>query len=215
MNLSLANLSWPIASIIIVLILCVTLIICLVIYFTFKIKIESKLDCEFRSTKGTALDVLGGTRNNDTISLKMFNGLSMTPPYLFISHSGQDIEITEKICNILKINGIKYWYDREKRYTGHNYKGLIVKMIKNSEMLLFLSSKNSNASNHVSNEVSIAINNSVLIIPIKLDNSNYAHSVEYDLSDIDYIEYNSNGRFEKNLIDSIKINSHSVTSTTQ
>ena len=88
-------------------------------------------------------------------------------------------------------------------------------MIKNSEMLLFLSSKDSNASNHVSNEVSIAINNSVLIIPIKLDNSNYAHSVEYDLSDIDYIEYNSNGKFEKNLIDSIKINSHSVTSTTQ
>lgn len=211
MNSLTINMSWPIASIIIVSILSITVIICLVIYFIFLIKIESKSDSKFRSTKGNELDVIGDTRNKDSVSLKMFNGLAITPPFLFISHSGADMEITEKICNILKLNGIRYWCDKERRYSGYNYKGLIVRMIKDSEMLLFLSSKDSNSSINVSNEVSVAIKSSILIIPIKLDNSNYAHSIEYDLSDIDYIEYSPNEKFEEKLIDSIKINIHNVT----
>ena len=66
---------------------------------------------------------------------------------------------------------------------------MIVNAIHNSNIVLFLSSANSNKSDNVIKEISVAVEQKKHIIPIKIDNAPYADSIAYDLTGIDYINY--------------------------
>lgn len=129
---------------------------------------------------------------------------SENAPFVFISYSRKDEEQAQIVCEILTKNGIAYWIDKEGEYSGSNFKGIIVGQIRRSAVTLFLSSQNSNLSPNVIKEIGIAVHYSKPIIPIKLDSYSYDINIEYDLCNIDYIEYNSDNAFEKNLIDSIR-----------
>jgi hypothetical protein len=80
-----------------------------------------------------------------------------------------------------------------------------VEQIKNSSIVLFLSSQNSNQSSNVIKEIGIAVHYKKPIIPIKLDAYSYDVNIEYDLCNIDYIEYNSDKSFAHRLIDSVRV----------
>ena len=80
-----------------------------------------------------------------------------------------------------------------------------MEQIKNSSIVLFLSSQNSNQSSNVIKEIGIAVHYQKPIIPIKLDTYSYDVNIEYDLCNIDYIEYNSDKTFTTRLIDSIRV----------
>jgi hypothetical protein len=124
---------------------------------------------------------------------------------IFISYSRKDKEQASAICQILNKYNISYWIDEECTYSGSNFKGVIVEQIKKSSIVLFLSSQNSNLSPNVVKEIGIAVHYSKPIIPIKLDSYSYDSNIEYDLCNIDYIEYNSNDTFENKLINNIKV----------
>lgn len=126
-------------------------------------------------------------------------------PNIFISYSRKDQEQAYAICELLNKNGISYWIDKEGKYSGSNFKGVIVEQIKNSSIVLFLSSQNSNQSSNVIKEIGIAVHYQKPIIPIKLDAYSYDVNIEYDLCNIDYIEYNSDKLFTIRLIDSIRV----------
>lgn len=126
-------------------------------------------------------------------------------PNIFISYSRKDQEQAYAICELLNKNGISYWIDKEGKYSGSNFKGVIVEQIKNSSIVLFLSSQNSNQSSNVIKEIGIAVHYQKPIIPIKLDAYSYDVNIEYDLCNIDYIEYNSDKSFTIRLIDSIRV----------
>lgn len=126
-------------------------------------------------------------------------------PNIFISYSRKDQEQAYAICELLNKNGISYWIDKEGKYSGSNFKGVIVEQIKNSSIVLFLSSQNSNQSSNVIKEIGIAVHYQKPIIPIKLDAYSYDVNIEYDLCNIDYIEYNSDKSFAHRLIDSVRV----------
>lgn len=126
-------------------------------------------------------------------------------PDVFISYSRKDQEQAFAICELLNKNGISYWIDKEGKYSGSNFKGVIVEQIKNSNIVLFLSSQNSNQSSNVIKEIGIAVHYQKPIIPIKLDTYSYDINIEYDLCNIDYIEYNSDKSYTNRLIDSIRV----------
>ena len=123
---------------------------------------------------------------------------------IFISYSRKDKEQASAICQMLNKYNISYWIDEEGKYSGSNFKGVIVEQIKKSSIVLFLSSQNSNLSPNVVKEIGIAVHYSKPIIPIKLDSYSYDSNIEYDLCNIDYIEYNSNDIFENKLINNIR-----------
>ena len=54
---------------------------------------------------------------------------------------------------------------------------------------MFISSQNSNESENVIKEISVAVELKKPIIPVKIDNTPYADSITYDLTGIDYIDY--------------------------
>ncbi len=108
---------------------------------------------------------------------------------IFISYSRKDKMEIKGICELLNQMNISYWIDVDGTYSGENFKTVIVEAIGNSDLVLFISSANSNASSNVAKEISLADKLKKTILPIKLDNTPYASMIEYDLVGIDYIDY--------------------------
>lgn len=108
---------------------------------------------------------------------------------VFISYSRADSQKADEIANVLKQMNLHIWIDSTGEYSGRNYKSVIVNTIRQSRIVLFLSSENSNKSENVIKEVSVAVELRKMIIPIKLDNYPYADSIAYDLTGIDFVNY--------------------------
>lgn len=108
---------------------------------------------------------------------------------VFISYSRLDFSVADEIISLLNGLDLRIWIDRTGDYSGKNYKSVIVNAIHNSNIVLFLSSANSNKSDNVIKEISVAVEQKKHIIPIKIDNAPYADSIAYDLTGIDYINY--------------------------
>lgn len=125
--------------------------------------------------------------------------------HIFISYSRVNKDKVRPFCKILEELKISYWIDIEGNYSGKNFKEEIVDAIESSSLILFFSSKESNESNNVVKEISMSVSLNKHILPIKLDDSQYAKSIRFDLSDIDWIEYDGSEKSMKKFINCIKL----------
>lgn len=107
---------------------------------------------------------------------------------VFISYSRKDSEIVKGICDTLNKLNIPYWIDIDGVYSGANFKELVVNAISSSEIVLFLSSENSNKSDNVAKEIAIADKYGKIIIPVRLDMSPMNPKMDYDLAGIDFVD---------------------------
>lgn len=110
---------------------------------------------------------------------------------IFISYSRKDSDKVNEIIGYLTANGLKVWLDKNGIESGDAFKSVIVSAINRSTIFLFFSSKNSNNSPWTIKEVNTAIYKKKPIIPIKLDNSEYADSILFDLVGLDFIDCSS------------------------
>lgn len=108
---------------------------------------------------------------------------------VFISYSRKDQEKVNIICQYLENYGIGCWIDRESIHHGNNFKVEIIEAIRSSKVLLFVSSVNSNKSPNTVKEVSIAEKYGKVVIPIRIDDSAYDKSLEYDLCNRDWMNF--------------------------
>lgn len=108
---------------------------------------------------------------------------------VFISYSRLDKEKADLICKYLDQFNISYWIDRESVHHGNNFKVEIIEAIQTSKILIFISSVNSNKSPNTVKEVSIAEKYGKVVIPIRIDNSAYDMSLEYDLCNRDWMNF--------------------------
>lgn len=122
---------------------------------------------------------------------------------VFISYSRKDQEVADYLCDFLKENDIEYWIDREGIFSSNNYKELIVDAIEVSKAVIFISSVNSNSSINVIREIGYAVNMNKPILPLKLDDAQYAKSIRLDISDIDQIDFKNPAKSSKKLITSL------------
>ena len=107
---------------------------------------------------------------------------------LFVSYSRKDGTRVQAIVNELQNKGYKIWIDKEGIESGDAFKAVIVKAIKNAEVFLFFSSIAANKSPWTVKEVNVAVYLKKVIIPVKLDNSEYDDSVLLDLAGLDFID---------------------------
>ena len=112
-----------------------------------------------------------------------------TDKEIFISYSRKDKEVVQTIYERLEKAGYKCWMDIDGMFSGVSYKKVIVDAIKQSKVMLFMSSEHSNRSRNVVSEVSVAMEYGKKIIPIRLDLSSYSESIEYDIINHDYVVY--------------------------
>ena len=115
---------------------------------------------------------------------------------VFISYSHQDKNIAERICKILQGYGISFWIDLEGVRHGDDFKEDIVDAIEISKILLFISSANSNQSRNTIKEVGLAEKNNKVILPVRIDDSPYNKSLEYDLCNRHWIQLSDMGDIE-------------------
>lgn len=121
---------------------------------------------------------------------------------VFISYSRADYQdaekniiegnVVSKIKKALDDNKISYWIDEDGIYSGDNFAPVIGRAIKESSVFVFVSSVNSNSSQWVQNEVGAANHYRKPIIPIRLDESEYADNIVMYLTVLDFCEYYAN-----------------------
>ena len=110
---------------------------------------------------------------------------------VFISYSRKDTKIVDEFVNRLESEGVRVWIDRDGVESGDAFKRVIVNAIKESALFMFFSSESSNSSPWTTKEVGIAVNYQKPIIPIKLDKTLYNEDIEFDLVNLDYIDYSN------------------------
>lgn len=121
----------------------------------------------------------------------------------FISYSRKDEEAVAVVKSILDEYEISYWIDKEGIFSGENYKEVIVDAIDVAKVVIFVSSVNSNASINVIRELGYSVKQNKIIIPLLLDDAQYAKSIRLDLADINQIEFKDIEHTRRKLVDSL------------
>ncbi len=109
---------------------------------------------------------------------------------VFISYSRKDCAIVENFADELIKAGYSIWMDVDGIESGDEFKRKIASAIRKSNVFLFFSSAASNKSEWTVKEVNYAIKKNIHIIPIKLDDTEYNESVDFDLCAVDFIQCN-------------------------
>ncbi|MCR4853703.1 MAG: TIR domain-containing protein [Prevotella sp.] len=116
---------------------------------------------------------------------------------VFVSYSHLDKEIAEQICSLLSKYGISHWIDHESVRRSDDFKEDIVDAICRSRILLFISSYNSNKSRNTVKEVGLAERKEKVILPVRVDDSSYNKSLEYDLCNRHWIQLKDPNDYEE------------------
>ena len=121
---------------------------------------------------------------------------------VFISYSRKDYvdenynviprNAIAEIQNVFDENNITYWFDKDGIYSGQEFIEIITSAIAESKMLIFISSKHSNASIWTAGEIFEALDGEKAIIPVKIDNSQYNKKFKLLIRPLDYIDYQEN-----------------------
>lgn len=135
-----------------------------------------------------------GTNLNPTMAQEKYD--------VFISYSRKDYVDENKnvipgnVVSIIKdrltAEGISYWMDEKGIYSGDEFALKIAGYIRRSPIFLFISTKNSNASEWTSNEIAVARQYKKKIIPFRVDDSPYNESIIIFIAALDFIEYPKN-----------------------
>lgn len=108
---------------------------------------------------------------------------------IFVSYSRHDTNVVNEFVERLEREGFSVWIDRDGIESGDAFKKIILQAIKNSAVVLFFSSQFSNQSGWTAKEIGVAVKYKKTVIPILLDGSNYNEEVEFDLINLDFIDY--------------------------
>lgn len=107
---------------------------------------------------------------------------------IMISYSHKDRTYATMIVSILEQNGIKCWIDYRDALPGIEYAGSIVRAIKSSKAFVLLLSAYSNASAQVLNEINIAVNYGVTVIPFRIDETDLSDNMQYYLGKTHWLD---------------------------
>ena len=98
---------------------------------------------------------------------------------VFISYAKQNKDIADSICSTLESKGIYCWIAPRNISSGVIFPEAIIKGIVESKILLLVLSSHSDNSNHVKNEVSIALDNKLTILPFCVENFSLSNEMNY------------------------------------
>jgi hypothetical protein len=89
---------------------------------------------------------------------------------VFISYSHKDKPIADALCANLESAGFRCWVAPRDISPGQDWPTAISAAIASSRVMVLVFSADSNQSKQVGNEISLAFDNNLIIIPFKIDN---------------------------------------------
>jgi hypothetical protein len=101
---------------------------------------------------------------------------------IFISYSSKDETVAETICSTLEDRQLKCWIAVRDIYPGDNYQEAIVKAIRGAKLLVLILTKNSNSSNEIKNELALASQHRVEVVPVRVEDIQLSDALTYALA---------------------------------
>jgi len=101
---------------------------------------------------------------------------------VFICHSSRDSDTAQHLCQILEKMGLSCWIAPRNVTPGARFPSEIIKAIGKCAAFVLVFSSNSNASDHVINEVERAFSKKIRIFPFKIHDIQPSADLEYFIS---------------------------------
>lgn len=118
--------------------------------------------------------------------------------YIFISHSSKDAKKVERVLNLLDSSGIKYWISTRDIPPGADWAETIYDAISNSAGMVLLFSANVNDSRQIRNELDIATNLHIPLIPLKIEDVEQSKGVRYFTNSHQWLDATDNWKRASN-----------------
>ena len=107
---------------------------------------------------------------------------------VFISHSSKDNKVAQAICHALEQIRIRCWIAPRDVMPSELWAEAINRGIKGSRAFLLIFSDSSTNSRQVLKELTLAVNNGLVIFPLKITNTEPEGAFEYYLSDTHWLD---------------------------
>ena len=101
---------------------------------------------------------------------------------VFISYSSKDQLTADTACAVLEQNGIRCWVAPRDVLPGMSWGGSIIDAINSARVMVLVFSDHANKSPQVEREIERAVNRSIPIIPMRIENVLPTKSLEYFIS---------------------------------
>jgi len=107
---------------------------------------------------------------------------------IFVSHAKEDKSVTKKLVSKLESSGIQCYVSSRDKSSGNS-----AELIENSNIFIFILSKNSQQSVEVTDQLKLAVDNNCHIIPFKTGNINNNLGVQYILHSLEWVDAHGDG----------------------
>jgi hypothetical protein len=111
---------------------------------------------------------------------------------VFISHSSKDQKVARNICAALDARGLYCWAAYRDVPAGANFQDAIVQAIKAAKVMLLLFTESANNSDEIKKELSLASQNKLVLIPVRIDDVTPSGALEYALAGGEWINLSRN-----------------------
>lgn len=101
--------------------------------------------------------------------------------HVFISHSAQNAQIANTICQILEQEGIRCWIAPRDIQGGDQWATAIVQAVKDACLMVLLFSSETAQSTEVLKELRLAANHRIGVLPVRLEEVRPVNEFEYEL----------------------------------
>jgi hypothetical protein len=108
--------------------------------------------------------------------------------HVFISFSSRDLKAAQSICNAIEERGYSCWISARDIKPGQNYQESIAYAITGASVFLLVFSQNSNNSNEIKKELSLASVSNLLVIPVRIEDILPTGAFKYELSTRQWID---------------------------
>jgi hypothetical protein len=107
---------------------------------------------------------------------------------VFISHSSKDRDVAAAICTALENRGLPCWLASRNVGPGENYQEAIVKAIRAAKIMVLVFTENANNSDEIKKELSLASQNNLVIIPVRIENVAPNEALAYEFATRQWVD---------------------------
>ena len=107
---------------------------------------------------------------------------------VFISYSSKDEEAAQTICAELESRQLNCWIAVRDVDPGENFQEAIVRAIRAAKVMVLVFTKNANNSDEIKNEVALASQRQLVVIPVRVDDVGPNDALAYALATRQWID---------------------------
>jgi hypothetical protein len=123
------------------------------------------------------------------IYIRQFLLRRIVDPKIFITYSSKDDKVARTICTALENRGLACWISSRNVKPGQNYQEQIVKAIRAAKIMVLVFTTNANNSNEIKKELSLASQNNLIVIPVRIENVPPNEAFAYEFATRQWIDF--------------------------